>query len=173
MFFHDFLRLGEATVPTQTAYDPAVHLSFTDVSVDSGAEPRIVAKASKTDLFRKGVSMYLGRTNNECCPAAALLAYIARRDSGPGLLFHFENGAPLTREALVREVRTTLAAAGFDHALYSGHSFRSSAASTVAAAGVQDSLIRILGRWQSSAYQLYVRIPRESLASVSHRLANQ
>ena len=174
--FHGFLRSGEATVPTQAAYDPAIHLSIADVSVDAASEPRTVIvhiKASKTDQFRQGVNVFLGRTDNELCPVAAMLAYIAVRGVEAGPLFRYEDKTPLTREALVREVRSALQQGGIDPTPYSGHSFRSGAASTAAAAGVQDSLIKILGRWQSSAYQLYVRLPRESLAAISSRLANQ
>ena len=174
--FHGFLRSGEATVPSLEAYDPEVHLSMSDVSLDSASHPKSVIiriKASKTDQFRKGVDIHLGRTDNELCPVSALLAYISIRGLEPGPLFRFENGSPLTREALVREVWAALQQAGVDPTHYSGHSFRSGAASTAAAAGIQDSLIKILGRWQSSAYQLYVQLPRESLTSVSTRLVNQ
>ena len=174
--FHGFLRSGEATVPSLEAYDPEVHLSMADISLDSAAHPRVIIvriKASKTDQFRQGCDVHLGRTDNELCPVAALLAYISARGTEPGPLFHFQSKAPLSREALVRELRTALQRAGMDPSPYSGHSFRSGAASTAAAAGVQDSLIKILGRWQSSAYQLYVQLPRESLAHVSTQLANQ
>ena len=44
-------------------------------------------------------------------------------------------------------------------------------ASTAAAVGVEDSLIQTLGRLKSSAYLLYVRVPRERLASVSNLIA--
>ena len=116
--------------------------------------------------------MYLGRTDNDLCPVVALLAYIALRGVELGPLFRFQNNSLLTREALVREVRAALQRAGVDPTSYSGQTFRSGAANSAAAAGVQDSLIKILGHWQSSAYQLYVQLPRESLASVSSRFAN-
>ena len=54
---------------------------------------------------------------------------------------------------------------------YSGHSFRIGAATTAASVGVEDSLIKTLGRWESSAYLLYVRVPRDRLALVSKRLS--
>ena len=80
--YFGFLRSGEATVPSNTSYDPAVHLSVADVSVDSPANPKVVSiriKASKTDPFREGVSIFLGKTTSEICPVAALLSYISVR----------------------------------------------------------------------------------------------
>ena len=80
--FFGFMRAGEFTVPSQSGYDPGVHMNFGDVSVDSVANPTSVSlqlKASKTDAFRKGVIIVLGRTRNVLCPVEALLAYLALR----------------------------------------------------------------------------------------------
>ena len=81
------------------------------------------------------------------------------------------NGAYLTRDLFVREVRKALIAAGIDQSKYSGHSFRIGAATTAAAAGIADSTIKMLGRWESAAYQLYVWLSREEHASISVTLA--
>ena len=57
--------------------------------------------------------------------------------------------------------------AGLQAKDYAGHSFRIGAATTAGARGVPDSTIKILGRWESSAYLLYIRTPRDHLASIS------
>ena len=73
----------------------------------------------------------------------------------------------------MRHTRAVLQPAGVDGSQYSGHSFRIGAATAAAAraaaatAAVRDSLIQTLGRWQSAAYLLYVRVPRERLAAIS------
>ena len=79
----------------------------------------------------------------------------------------------MTREVFVAKVREALSEAGFDPLKFAGHSFRIGAASTAASRGVEDSLIKTLGRWRSSAYLLYVRIPRERLAGLSTTLADR
>lgn len=82
LFFFGFLRAGELTVPSESAFDPKVHLCFSDVLVDCIHNPQLVKlklKASKTDPFRKGVDVILGRTYTDMCPITALLAYLALR----------------------------------------------------------------------------------------------
>ena len=174
MCFFGFLRAGEVVVPSASDYDPAIHLSHGDVRAENTASPQyleIRIKASKTDPFRRGVSIYLGRGSGDLCPVAAVLNYMVQRGSAPGPFFHFVNGNYLTRERFVTAMRTALAAAGIDPSHYAGHSFRIGAATTAARQGVQDSLIKTLGRWESSAYTVYIRTSRETLCAVSGLLA--
>ena len=77
--FFAFLRVGEMTVPSDEAYDPAVHLSVQDVAVDNSSTPsllRVTIKQSKTDPFRKGVDLYIGKTSAPTRPVAAVLNYL-------------------------------------------------------------------------------------------------
>ena len=69
-------------------------------------------------------------------------------------------------------VRAALASAGVDQQNYCGHSFRIGAATTAAAKGIEDSVIKSLGRWESIAYLQYVRIPRCQLTSYSSVLVS-
>ena len=80
--FFRFLRSGEVVVPLDSEYDPAVHHSFGDVRMDSTTDLqflKVAIKASKTDPFCQGVRVYLGRTNTDLCPVAAMLSYMVRR----------------------------------------------------------------------------------------------
>ena len=63
-----------------------------------------------------------------------------------------------------------LAAEGMQLSFYSGHSFRIGAATTAAANGISDVMIKTTGRWESAAYTLYVRTPRDQLRDVARVL---
>lgn len=149
--FFGFLRSGEITVPSLKEYDPKGHLSAGDVSLDSLSDlsiVRVFIKASKTDPFRRGVCVYLGKTRNELCPVAAVSAYLAVRGRSSGPFFRFASGTPLSRELLVKHIRAALQPYyGIEVNKYSGHSFRIGAATAASAAGLEDLMIKTLGRW--------------------------
>ncbi len=172
--YFGFLRAGEMTVPSDDNFDPTVHLTRGDIAVDDPLKPEVVRvhiKQSKTDPFRKGIYLYIGKTNSELCPVTALLGYLVVRGQRPGPLFVFKDGRFLSRQRLVSAVREALRAVGLDQSQYCGHSFRIGAATTAASRGLEDSVIKTLGRWRSLAYLDYVRIPREQLANYSRILA--
>ena len=158
--FFGFFRMGELTSLTADGQNPGHCVSVTDVAIDDVRNPsliRIRLRSSKTDQFGRGVDIYLGRTGADLCPVSALLAYLAVRGKEPGPLFRLQDGRYLTKGVFISKVRSALAVLGYDEAAYAGHSFRIGAATTAAERGIEDSLIKMMGRWESSAYQLYVR----------------
>lgn len=121
--FFGFMRAGELTVPSDNGFDKSTHLAFKDVAVN----PKVLKvrlKKSKTDPFRVGVDIFVGRTDSPLCPVAAVLAYMVARGAGPAL------GSLLTRARFVDRVRAALREANVDYTPYSGHSFRIGAATT-------------------------------------------
>ena len=74
--------------------------------------------------------MYVGQTNCNLCPVAAVLVYMAMKGPKPGPLFTFSNKKPLTWARFIVEVNGALPEAGVISTPYSGHSFRSGAAMT-------------------------------------------
>lgn len=172
--FFGFFRAGEITVPAEGDFDANDHLAFGDVSVDSLTKPSVMCirvKRSKTDPFRRGINVYLGRTDNALCPVSAMLAYLSARGGSQGPLFRFQDGRALTRDRFVAQVRAALLKAGVDAKSYAGHSFRKGAATTAALRGIPEATIKLLGRWKSCAYLLYVQTPRDQLAALSRTLA--
>ena len=171
--FFGFFRMGEITAPSTSGLKGGHCVSVGDIAVDDPLNPslvRIHLSHSKTDQFGKGVDIYLGRTGQDLCPVSAILAYLAVRGKEPGPLFKLRDGCFLTKNIFITRVREALIVLGFDGAMYAGHSFRIGAATTAAEVGIEDSVIKMLGRWESAAYQLYVKASRQMLASVSCRL---
>uniref|UniRef100_A0A1X7VB28 Reverse transcriptase domain-containing protein n=1 Tax=Amphimedon queenslandica TaxID=400682 RepID=A0A1X7VB28_AMPQE len=63
-----------------------------------------------------------------------------------------------------------VAASGIDVSRFNGHSFRIGAATTVAACGLEDSLIQVLGWWKSLAFTQHILTPRCSMVGVAQTL---
>ena len=171
--FFGFLRAGEFTYNPKPGEQFPPMLTARDVAVDSRSAPSwmsVCIRRCKTDQFGQGFRLIIGRSFRQICPVAAMLDYLATRPAVSGPLFVFHNGTPLSRESLIREVRNALGAAGVDPSAYSGHSFRIGAATAAASIGIPEATIKLLGRWESSAYLRYIRTPREQLIPVSARL---
>lgn len=173
MCFFGFLRSGEITVPTTTGFDPKIHLAWGDVAVDSTQSPtsiKIQLKRSKTDQLGQGVDIFVGKTGCPICPVAAVTVYMVRRGNNRGPFFQFANGTPLTKAKFTDQIRAILQEVGLPYNHFAGHSFRIGAATAAACAGLEDSTIRALGKWNSNAFLLYIRTPREQLAPLSKQL---
>jgi len=172
--FFGFLRSGEITCPSERTFDSLSNLCFSDVRVDNRSSPswlQVSIKASKTDPFRQGVTLHIGVAGGPLCPVAAILSYMVARGCAPGPLFTWGDNRYLTRDGFVAGVRSALQEAGYVAKDYAGHSFRIGAATTASRCGIQDSLIKTLGRWESSAYTRYIRTPPDVLRGVAKVLS--
>lgn len=126
MCFFGFLRAGEVVILSSKGFDPTTHLAYGDVQVDSVVTPwylEVTIKASKTEPFRKGVSVFLGMTSGDLCMVASILDYMVWRGQTPGPFFLYANGICLTRDWFVTAMRAALNQAGTESSLYAGHSF--------------------------------------------------
>lgn len=155
----DFFRSGEL-VPSEVVYDPEIHFSRGDITVDSLRYPqtlRIHLKSSKIDPFCVGIDVYVGRTYCRQCLVAAVLAYFTERGPEQGLFFRFCNGKPLY---VPPDLWLSQESTGSSGLKYSGHSFRSGAATMAVQRGIGDTIMQLLDRWKSDAYRAYVKTPR-------------
>ena len=168
--FFGFLQSSEYIAPSIKTYDKAVTLSRKDIVMRKNTI-QVTIKASKTDPFCVGMTIFIAATGYPVCPFQALEKYLYYCKCHKGPLFKFSNGNYLTRQALASIVKKGLASYGISPSAYSTHSFHIGAASTAAAAGIPDSLIKSLGRWRSDCYQRYLRIDHKRLRKVSSQLA--
>lgn len=164
--FFAFLRCGEFTCATNF-FDPSLHLCISDAKVAPDSNSlELHLKSSKTDPFRQGVTIHLFRTHQQVCAVASVIRMLTARylsKCGPSDPLFSINSAALTRQVFIDKLRQTLERLGFNHTLYSGHSFRVGAASTAAQSDVPDHLIKVLGRWQSDSYCRYIHTPHHTL----------
>lgn len=170
--FFGFLRLGELTCNGKFSSD--THLSLGDVtflpSWDNPDHMSIRIKVSKTDPFRSGQTIMVGKTNQPVCPVKAMKSYFSLRNSTPGPLFIYASGQPLSKDALTSETRQLLSQSGLNPSEYAGHSYRIGAATTAAAVGLPPWLIKTLGRWSSDCYERYIKSPQPLILEVSQKL---
>jgi len=166
--FYGFLRCGEFTVLQASEFDPNSNLCVGDITFNYVNQcAYLILKASKTDPGRKGVSIALFKNHFAECPFSALQLHLRMRKSQNAIptdpLFISDNGEPLTRAVFIDALKSSLTLAHIDSSLYSGHSFRSGAATSAAAARIEDHLIKTLGRWSSDSYLRYIKTPLQCL----------
>ena len=75
----------------------------------------------------------------------------------------------LTRQMFSSIVKGILARLPLSEGNYNTHSFRIGAAME---AQIPEAHIKMLGRWRSDTYQLYIRTPAEELAKLSRKLVS-
>ena len=172
--FFGFLRVGEFTIPSYNHYDQSSHLSLQDISIDNRANPRLLRvtiKQSKTDPFWKGIHIYLGATDSSVCPASGVLPYLALRETQAGPLFITERGEGLIRQIFSTALDSLLTELQLNHTHYNSHSFCIRAGTTATQENIPDACIKMLGQWQSDAYQRYIKTSPQELAKFSTILA--
>ena len=170
MAFFGFLRCGEFTVRNSNTSD---YLRIGDINM---AEDRsyytLFLKVSKTDPFRKGVVIHIFE-NSKLEPVKYMYQYITNRISmganAASPLFS-DSGEVLSRDKFISYIRTILSRLGLPEVNYCGHSFRIGAATSAAAAGIEDHMIQTLGRWSSNCYTRYIRISKDTIRMAQNHM---
>ena len=102
----------------------------------------------------QGGGPFPGQDSYGVVPSGGTLNYLVVRGPKAGPLFQYKDGRCLSRQQFVDAVKAALQQAGVKHAKYNGHSFRIGAATAAASRGVEDSIIKTLGKWRSVAHVL-------------------
>lgn len=113
---------------------------------------------SKTDQQGKGRYVQLHHIHgSSICPMAALEEYCSIWPMGGGSFLVHRDGSALSNFQFVSVFRQCLVAAGFDPIGYSSHSFHIGAAHEAAWWGLDNSVIKRIGLWESDRVKLYIR----------------
>ena len=129
-------------MPSDASHNPKVHLNLAG---DNPEDPRVLRVTVKQPLEERNRPL----PRQDVIRPAATLNYLVVREAREGPLFIFRDGCFLTRQHLVRYVREVLESVGEDQSQYCSHSFRIGAAMAAAERGLEDSVIKTLGVWQT------------------------
>ena len=168
--FFGFLRCSEFTVGSMQHH----FLRIQDIKFSKDkAMFTLFLASSKTDPFRSGITISFFK-NKFLCPVTCMWNYIVgvRKQSllSNAPLFVDERGHPISRDLFISYLRQTIKHLGFSPPDYCGHSFRIGAATTAAAVGIEDHMIKTLGRWKSSCYMRYIHVDKGSLKEAQQKL---
>ena len=157
--FFAFLRIGEITSTNNPGCHPLQlnQLAYNCDSSNHVLSINLTFHNFKHNYNQRPFQLTITR-QPACCPVQLLLEYLALRGNREGAIFMTPGGRPVAREVFATQLSETIQLCGLDSNRYKGHSFRIGAASYAAGQGMSDSQIRIMGRWQSNAFQKYIRV---------------
>lgn len=177
--FWGLMHFGEATVRSRPQFDPVRHLkrkdAFFGTDLDGKEYGRLDLPTAKTARPGEIQHIFLVRQNS-LCPLDAL-QNLARTVPAGALdpLFSWRDNKgdvrPMVRDTAMSFINTRFTSLGYGTTF--GHSFRIGGASFYLSQKVDPEVVRILGRWRSLAYQVYIRA-FEQVASrhVAHLASN-
>ena len=168
MSFLGLMRCGEVTPKTMRADNAILRIrSVTFTSLHDQDYMPVKLEVSKTDAFRRTVTVHIGRTGHAACAYDAVKHLLSLRADAThnDYLFIWSAGRLVMYNDFLKVIKELVIAAGIPYPeSYSGHSFRAGGATALANAGVPGHRIKLLRRWLSDAYQLYIRTPASALA---------
>ena len=127
----------------------------------------LILPASKTDPFRRGITLTAAASGDDACVVAAL-RYLFRKWPETSSSPLFEYHGCFHRDLVTANLRQALRSLGIQ-GHYSGHSFRRGAATSAREAGLSNEEIQLLGRWKSDSYRLYITSHPARILAISRR----
>lgn len=169
--FWSVARLGEFTLPNLKAFDAAIHVKRSDVTVGASTGPLSLPvttfRLPWTKCAPTGESVYWSRQEGTADPDAALANHFAVNDPGDGdALFSWRHKSglrPLTRPEFLKRFQAAATAAGHENTLQ-GHGIRIGGVLEYMLRGVPLEVVKTIGRWSSDAFQVYLRLHATILA---------
>ena len=167
------MRIGEFT------YDK-VECDFNSWNLTRGSvslsEDRLflVLPASKTDLFRRGITLTISATTDEAFAIKSLRNLFEQFPKPHHHLLFFNSAGTYGRNYVTKKLQEGIRVLGYE-GNYTGHSFWRGAATSARLAGLSEEEIQLLGRWKSNSYRLYIETHPDWIhnASLRHQLTQR
>ena len=174
-------RIHELLSRERQSYDPFVTLLGKDLVLkenDKYPHIQILLKTQKKDRVGKDEVVDVFGTNNFFCPIKAYKKYQKSTSklsfAAHKPIFRTEDGKTYTGKMFNADLKALLGSV-IDYSSMgkvSSHSFRIGITTMLGKLGFSDQEIMAMGRWSSSAFELYIRSPRAVRAETAKRMAN-
>lgn len=174
--FSGFLRVGEFTYREADRQLGATfgkwYITKRSLKVsDNATHMELTLPASKTDPFRKGITLMIASTQDPGFLVQAmpqlLLTDAHRPHSAPLFCIGANDQRAFTREYVVTQLQQIAQMAGLGQSTWNGHCFRQEAATWATQTGMSEGEIQTLGRWRSDAYESYIEYSNHERIALS------
>lgn len=153
--YFGLFRVSEIVFSHQEQIDNPLQLE--DLLFDKLNKAVIVClRRSKTSRTPVSLRIPCDMNENICC-VRALQKYVHIRPKGQGFLFVHADCSPLTRYQFSAILAKVIRFLQLPEGKFKTHSFRIGRATDLSVMGVPNNAIQQMGRWQSVAFQSYIR----------------
>lgn len=168
--FYGLARLGELVTETQTeTFNPGKHASIDNHSKSTDRNNHIVHSlhipSTKTSIVA-GQGLQWAKQNNASDPCEALENHIRINKPAPNEhLFSYgtrSKRVPLSRTKFINFISKIMK--NLDLGTFNGHSLRIGGTLEYLLRGISFETVKIIGRWKSDAFHLYLREHAQILA---------
>ena len=180
-FFGGF-RIHEILARNETFFDPDFTLMWDNIRMTTcrgnGKNIKVLEltiKSPKETKTCKDIVVAIFEEEGPLCPVKAFSRWEERTRTKEQLcpVFRSENGVPLTGKRFNSLLRKFLEGTiDYTKGKITSHSFRSGMATLVGSNGMSIEEIKVAGRWNSSSYEKYVKLPRAQRALLAQKLGN-
>jgi hypothetical protein len=180
-FFGAF-RIHELLSRAEGYFDPCFTLLRENVKlkkVKIGKETEkileITLKSPKEDRVGKEIVVDVYASHGLLCPVKAFEKWEKtnppKEKNKPA--FRDEHGTPLTGRKLNAILKRCLSEhIKYEDGFVSSHSFRAGIASLMGTLGYADNEIKAIGRWSSTAFESYLKLPRTKRATMARKIGS-
>ena len=186
--FFSLCRAGETWGPIKPEKDADHLLKWNNISFGYGSWTQrkaddktewvdVYFASSKGDRYKKGVTVRLGKNiDTLLCPVKAIRwiqkgrRHLKLRNLPDSRISEIQKGVVIHRQTIINRLKRIAQAHGMDPARVSGHSVRIGAATQLMASGFDDTIIKLMGRWNSDCYMQYLRLNPKLAGKVAMRI---
>ena len=177
--FSGGFRISELLCKDQNSFDPDYTCLKKDImlkSPSSGKESlQITLRSDKTNRSHLSVVIDIFGSGSDICPIRAFKKYSSftgnNADTQPA--FKLSSGSALTAKKLNSFIKNHLTPhIGNVNGFLSTHSFRIGITSLLGQSGLPTEELKQIGRWSSSSYEFYLKLPRTNRLRLAEKISS-